>query len=137
MPGGAVAQEQGIGSKQIEDTSGNIADEGRLQRRGAKWVQPEHLERVAPPRQGDLELEDGARHTHGRLACERREQLLRETLARSADHDVGLTHQPLHCQAELVQRGGVDQINRRAERDAERNRKDGDSEATRLLAQLG
>ncbi len=124
------------GAEQIEYTAGDVADERGLQGGGAKRVEPEHLERLAAPGQGGLELEDGTCCADRRIACELGEQPLREALARTAHHDVGFAHEALGRQAELVQSGRVDQIHRGAERDPERDGEHRDRQARRLLAQL-
>ncbi len=118
---GAAAQENAVGPEQIEHAARHVADEGGLQGGGAKRIESEHLERLAAPGQGGLELEDGTGRVDRGIACELGEQPFREALARTAHHDVGFADEPLGRQAELVQCGGVDQIYRGAERDSQRD----------------
>ena len=136
LGGRAIAQHDRVRREQIERASFDVADEGRLQSRGGEGIETQDLERVAARRQGHFELEHGARDAHGRILRELLVQALRESVARTPYHDVRIAHQALRRQPELVERGGVDEIHRGAERDPESDREHGDCEPAGLLAQL-
>ena len=122
--------------EQIERTSFHVADEGRLQSRGGEGIETQDLERVAVPRQRHFELEHGARGAHGRILRELLVQALRESVPRTPYHDVRIAHQALRRQPELVERGGVHEINRGAEGHPESDRQHRDRKPAGLLAQL-
>ena len=103
--------------KQIEDARADVADDGGLQRGGAERIEAQHFERVAAAGKGDAEFEHRTRHVHRRILGQLREHALIEAVARAAHHHVGFAHQPLGREPELVECGGVDQIDRGAERD--------------------
>ena len=79
----------------------DIADERRLQCGRAKRIQTEHFERIAVPRQGDLELEHRTCQIHGWIARERNKEVLRESLAGTPHHDVGLADQPFRSRRRI------------------------------------
>ena len=73
---GAGAQEDALRLQEIDNAARHIADERRLQCGRAKRIQTEHLERIAVPRQRDLELEHRTCQIHGWIARERNKEVL-------------------------------------------------------------
>ena len=75
-----------------------------------------------------FELEHGTRRAHGGIPRELAVQALGKSVARPADHDVGIAHQALGRQAELVECRRVDEIDRGRESHPEGDRQHRDRE---------
>ncbi len=131
---GRAAQVNAVGGEKLEHAIADIADERGLQGRRLKGIEAQHLERVVPPGKRDLEFQHGAQIAYGRVARQIHEHLLRKAFARTADDDIGLADQPFGGQSKFVERGAVDQKDRRAERDAERKGEHSHQKPRGLLA---
>ncbi len=134
--GRAAAQINAVGPEEREHAAADVADERGLQRGGAERVDAQHLERIAPAGQCHIQFEHGTRRAHGGVARQPGKQLLGETFARSAHDDIRFAHQPFRGQAEFIERGVVDQIDRRAQRHSQGDRHDGDQQPQRRFPQL-
>jgi hypothetical protein len=123
--------------QQFEQIRAQVRRQRRLQRRGAKRIQPHDLECVGAPGERGIELEHRARDTNGGVLRQHDKQALRKALARPAHDDVGLADQALGGQPELVQGGAIHQEHRGAESHAQRDCQQRDDETAGLFAQLG
>ena len=89
-----------------------------MQCRGPEWIQAEHFERVASPWQRRLDFQHrtggGDRGVAGELGVQR----LGKTFTWTSNNEVRFTDEALRRQPELVERRRVDEVHRRAQRDA-------------------
>ena len=89
---------------------------------GAKDIETDDLERCVAANDLGVDLDDGARHRHLRHPGDAGIDRFGETAARSAHLEVGIAREHLDALRQLVDRGGIDELHRVAQRHAECDR---------------
>ena len=114
-------EEQRVGSKCIEPIGGE-RHECRLDDARAEDVDADDAQRLVAPRDPRVDLDHGTRCSDAALPCQHRVQALVEARARSPHLEIGCAGKRLDALGELPDSAGVDQLHRKPESDAQRQR---------------